>query len=179
MEPQSIGLLVVIVVGGLGVLASYVWGVRGGEGGGAALWGGVPRRIWPVYTGSMFLSVIGFFAVLYYLFFELTPSEVVIGGRVGFAVFFPIFLLILIPSALWLRSTRFYLDAPGTVRWLAVRAVLFLVGLASIALVWVLFALEVEERGVAYWFAVGGSCYFAFHTFVLDALVWAALTKKH
>jgi uncharacterized membrane protein len=78
-----------------------------------------------------------------------------------------------------LRSTRFYLDAPGTVRWLVVRLVLFLVGLASMALIWALVALEGQERGVAYWFAVGGSCYFAFHTFVLDALVWAALTKKH
>jgi uncharacterized membrane protein len=178
MDAQSIGLLVVIVLGGLAVLASYVGGTRRG-GGAAALWGGVPERIRPAYVASMLLSVIGYFGVLYYVFFKLAPGEVVIGGRPGFALFFPIFLLILVPSALWLPLTRFYVEAPGKSRWTAIRLALFVVGLASIALIWVLFALETDERGVAYWFAAGGSCYFAFHTFVLDALVWAAVSKRH
>jgi uncharacterized membrane protein len=75
--------------------------------------------------------------------------------------------------------TARYVERPRAGLWLAIRAVLFLVGLASIALVWAVFALESAESGVAYWFAVAGSCYFAFHTFILDAIVWAALSRRH
>jgi hypothetical protein len=34
-----------------------------------------------------------------------------------------------------------------------------------------------ERSGAAYWLAVAGGIYFAFHTFVLDAIIWAALFK--
>ena len=54
---------------------------------------------------------------------------------------------------------------------------LFLVGLASIALAWALFTLRPVNRGKAYWAAVVGSCYFGLHTFVLDAVLWAALFR--
>ncbi len=116
----------------------------------------------------MILSAIGFLAVLYYICFELTPDEVIIGSF-GFYIFFPIFVLILGPSALWLPLSKHYLQKPGVGRWAVVRIVLLLVGLASIALAWALFALEVDSRDVAFWFAAVGACYFAFHTFVLDA----------
>jgi uncharacterized membrane protein len=177
METESIILLVIIVAGGLAVLGSYVLGLRGGSEGSSALWGGVPERARPVYVGSMLVSVIGYFGVLWYLFFELAPAEIAIGGQGGFTLLYPIFVLILIPSALWLPLTKHYQRDPKPARWIAVRSVLFLVGLASIALVWALFALEPAGSGVAYWFAVAGSLYFAFHTFVLDGLVWAAVSK--
>ena len=178
MDWKSIVLLVVIALGGAAVLGSYVVGLKGKEGASAALWGGVPAKIRPLYGVSMILSAIGFLAALYYIFLVLSPEETVIGGRFGFWVFFPIFLVILAPSALWLPLSKFYLQKPGAGRWVAVRTVLFLVGLASIALAWAFFELETEERGVAYWFATVGSCYFAFHTFVLDGLFWAAVSKK-
>jgi uncharacterized membrane protein len=178
METESVIILVIVVAGGLAVLGSYVLGLRGGPEGSSALWGGVPERARPVYVASMLVSVIGYFAVLWYLFFELTPSEVTIGGQGGFTLLYPIFVLMLVPSALWLPLTKRYLSRPTLGRWIAVRSVLFLVGLASIALVWALFALKPAGSGVAYWFAVAGSIYFAFHTFVLDGLVWAALSKR-
>jgi hypothetical protein len=31
--------------------------------------------------------------------------------------------------------------------------------------------------GVSHWLAVAGSSYFAFHTAILDAVIWAALIK--
>jgi hypothetical protein len=52
-----------------------------------------------------------------------------------------------------------------------------LVGLASIALLWSLLILQGKAPGTAYWLAVAGSGYFAFHTAILDAIVWAALFK--
>jgi hypothetical protein len=51
------------------------------------------------------------------------------------------------------------------------------VGLASASLVWALLSLQTKTPGIAYWLAVAGSSYFAFHTLVLDAIIWAALFK--
>lgn len=178
MNVESIILLVIIVAGGFAVLGSYVLGLRGPSGDAAALWGGVSQRLRPVYVVSMLLSAIGFLAILYYLFLEVDPEEITIGGQPGFTLLYPIFVLMLAPSALWMPLTKLYVQAPKTGLWIAVRSVLFIVGLASIALVWALFTQEPAGSGAAYWFAVAGSIYFAFHTFVLDGLVWAALSKR-
>jgi hypothetical protein len=178
MHWESILLLVIIAVGGVAVIGSYVIGLRGKAGASDALWGGVPAKIRPVYGVSMILSAIGFLAVLFYIFFKLDPPDVVIAGRYGFSLFISIFITILLPSALWMPLSKKYVERPSAVTWLIVRVVLFLVGLASIELAWALFALDTGIRGVAYWFAVVGSCYFAFHTFVLDAVLWAALFRR-
>ncbi len=178
MHWESIVLLVVIALGGAAVIGSYVVGLRGKEGASAALWGGVPAKVRTVYGVSMILSAVGFLAVLYYIFFELSPPDVIIAGRFGFNLFFPIFVLILAPSALWMPLSKIYVDKPTTAKWVVVRVVLFIVGLASIELAWALFALDVETRSVAFWVAAIGSCYFAFHTFVLDAVFWAALFRR-
>jgi hypothetical protein len=175
---EKIILLLVNILGGAAVIGSYILGLRGESGGAKALWGGVPSGIRPVYTVSMVLSAIGYLAVLYMVLFKLAPGEVAVGGRFGFAIFIPIFLLILVPSALWMPLTNHYVSDPGTGVWIAIRTVLFVVGLASIALAWAFFALKPHNRGVAYWFAVVGSCYFAFHTLVLDAILWAALFRR-
>ena len=73
--------------------------------------------------------------------------------------------------------TNYYVSNPGTGVWIGIRAVLALVGLASIALVWALVAMQGKVPGTAYWLAVVGSGYFAFHTTVLDAIIWSALFK--
>jgi len=178
MHTETIILLVLNIVGGVAVIGSYALGLRGESSGADALWGGVPARIRPLYTVSMVLSAIGYLSVLYFVFFELVPDEVEIGGRFGFALLYPIIVLMLIPSAFWMPLSNLYVKNPRTGVWIAVRAVLFIVGLASIALAWALFALEPSDQGVAYWFAVVGSCYFAFHTFILDAVLWAALFRS-
>jgi hypothetical protein len=178
MHWKSILLLVIIALGGVAVIGSYVIGLRGKAGASDALWGGVPAKVRPVYGVSMMLSAVGFLALLFYIFFKLDPPDVVIAGRYGFDLFFPIFITILLPSALWMPLSKMYVEQPSTLMWIVVRVMLFLVGLASIELVWALFALDLETRGVAYWFAVVGSCYFAFHTFVLDAVLWAALFRR-
>jgi hypothetical protein len=178
MHWESIVLLVVIALGGAAVVGSYVVGLRGKAGASEALWGGVPAKIRPVYGVSMVLSGIGFLAVLYYIFFKLDPPGVVIWDRWGFDLFFPIFITILVPSALWMPLSKMYVKRPSTATWVLVRVVLFLVGLASIELAWAFFALDVKARGVAYWLATAGSCYFAFHTFIIDAVLWAALFRR-
>jgi hypothetical protein len=177
MAAQQIILLVINIIGGIAVIGSYILGLSGQSGGSNVLWGGVPTNIRPVYTVSMVLSALGYFAFIYFILFRLVSGEVVIGGRFGFSFFFAVFLLILIPSALWMPLTNMYVGGQSAGIWVAIRMVLAIVGLASIALFWALLSLKTENHGIAYWLAVAGSGYFAFHTAILDAVVWAALFK--
>jgi len=177
MGTQQIVLLVINIVGGAAVIGSYIFGLNTQSGGANVLWGGVPANIRPVYTVSMVLSALGYFAFLYYIFFRLTPSEVSIAGVSGFTLFYVIFLLILIPSAFWMPLTNLYVNNPSMGIWIWVRTVLTIVGLASIALLWALLTLQGKVPGTSHWLAIVGSGYFAFHTSILDAIVWAALFK--
>jgi hypothetical protein len=177
MAAQQIILLVINIIGGIAVIGSYIFGLSAQSGGASVLWGGVPVNIRPIYGISMIISALGYFAFIYFILFRLVPGEVLVANRFGFSLFYIIFLLILVPSALWMPLTNVYVGNPGTGIWVGIRIVLALVGLASIALVWALLSLETKETGVAYWLAVAGSGYFAFHTAILDAIIWAALFK--
>lgn len=177
MATQQIILLVINIIGGAAVIGSYIFGLNAQTGGANALWGGVPENIRLIYGVSMVLSALGYFAFFYFILFRLVPGEVLIAGRFGFSLFYTIFLIILIPSALWMPLTSLYVGNPTTGMWVGVRTVLVLVGLASIALVWALLSLQPKVPGVSYWLAVVGSGYFAFHTMILDAILWAALFK--
>ena len=177
METQQIIFLVINIIGGAAVIGSYVFGLNAQSGGANILWGGVPQNIRPVYGVSMILSALGYFAFLYFILFRLVPGEVLIAGRFGFPLFYAIFLVILIPSALWMPLANVYIGNPSAGILLGVRAVLAIVGLASIALVWALLSLQTKVPGISYWLAVAGSGYFAFHTAILDGIVWAALFK--
>jgi hypothetical protein len=177
MATQQIILLVINIIGGAAVIGSYIFGLRGQSGGANVLWGGVPENIRPVYTVSMIISALSYFAFLYYIFFRLEPPQVSIAGVSGFTMFYIVFLFILIVSAFWMPLTNMYVSNPGTGIWIWIRIVLAVVGLASIALFVALLTLQGKVPGTAYWLAVAGSGYFAFHTAVLDAIVWAALFK--
>ncbi len=177
MNAPQIILLVINIIGGAAVIGSYVYGLNANAGGANVLWGGVPNNIRPIYTVSMILSALGYFAFIYYILFRLEPSQISIAGVSGFTLFYVIFLFILIPSAFWMPLTNAYVNNPSTGIWIWIRTVLALVGLASIALLWALLTLQGKVPGTAYWLAVVGSGYFAFHTAVLDAIVWAALFK--
>ena len=177
MATQQIILLVINVIGGAAVIGSYIFGLKAQAGGADVLWGGVPAGIRPVYGISMILSALGYLAFLYFVLFRLEPDGVTIAGRFHFSLFYIIFLLILVPSAFWMPLTNVFVGNSSTANWVAVRSVLVLVGLASISLLWALLALETQKGGVAYWLAVAGSGYFALHTALLDAIVWAALFR--
>ncbi|UCB44133.1 MAG: hypothetical protein JSV77_05755 [Dehalococcoidales bacterium] len=177
METQHIILLIINIVGGIAVIGSYIVGIKTQPGGANALWGGVPPNVRPVYGVSMVLSALGYFAFLYFILFEIVPDEVLIGGRFDFSVFYVIFLVILLPSALWMPLTNVYIGNHRTGIKIGVRIILALVGLASIALVWSILSLETRTPNVPYWLAVAGSSYFAFHTAILDGIIWSILFK--
>jgi hypothetical protein len=178
LESKQVILLIINILGGAAVIGSYILGLGGQSGGANVLWGGVPTNIRPVYTVSMILSALSYFAFIYLLLFRLVPGDVAIAGRFGYGLFFAIFLLILISSAFWMPLTNIYVGNPSNGTWIAIRAVLFIVALGSIALFWALLSLQTKNHDLPYWLAVVGSGYFAFHTFVLDAILWAALFRQ-
>jgi hypothetical protein len=177
MRTEQVILLIINILGGAAVIGSYVLGLKGQSGGVNVLWGAVPNSLRPVYTVSMILSALGFFAFIYFILFRLVPGEVLIGGRFGFSLFYAIFLVILVASAFWMPLTNAYVSNPSTGMWIGIRTVLALVGLGSIALMLALLTLQTKVPGISYWLAVAGSGYFAFHTAILDAIVWATLFK--
>jgi len=177
MNVQQIILLIINVIGGIAVIGSYILGLGTQSGGANVLWGGVPAGIRPVYTVSMIISAIAYFAFIYFILFRIDTKDTLIWNRFSYSIFYLIFFLMLAPSALWMPLTNVYVNNQAAGTWIAVRTVLAIVGLASIALVWALLSLQPKYTGFSYWSAVVGSAYFAFHTAILDAVLWAALFK--
>jgi len=177
MAMQQVILLIINVVVGMAVIGSYIFGLSTQPAGADALWGGISTSIRPVYLVSMILSALGYFAFLYFILFRIIPEQVQIANRFGFSLFYIIFLGILVPSAIWMPLTYAMVANPSTGIWIGIRAVLILVGVSSIALVWALLSLQTKKPELPYWLAVAGSAYFAFHTAVLDMILWPALFR--
>jgi hypothetical protein len=173
MSTQQIILLIINILGGAAVMLSYVYGLKGQTGGASVLWGNVSESIRPIYFVSMIVSAIGYFAFIYYVLFRIDPAD----SNINYYLFYAIFLVILVASAFWMPLTNLFVNHGGTGLWIGVRSVLALVALGSIALLWALLAFHPDTRGTAYWLAVVGAGYFAFHTTILDAITWAALFK--
>ena len=177
MITTKVILLVINILGGAAVLLSYVYGLKAQPGGAGALWGGVPPGIRPAYTASMLLSALAYFLFLYYLLISVDPGSTLVANRFGFGIFSVIFLVILVPSALWMPLTNVYLAHPGPGWWSAVRIVLALVAIGAVALVWAIYSTKGASPGLSFWLALAGSAYFAFHVGVLDAILWPALFR--
>ena len=177
MSAPQIMLLIINVFGGAAVISSYVQGFVSHPGGANVLWGNITGQVRSLYFVSMLLSALGYFFFIYYILFRLNPPDVRIAGSAGYEVFFVTITGMLLFSALWMPFSFSYVDAPHPGTWIAIRSVLFLVGFSSCALLWALISLNIKEPAVAYWLAVAGSGYFAFHTLILDAFLWPALYK--
>jgi hypothetical protein len=177
MAVQQILLLILNVFGGAAVIGSYIQGFVSHPGSANVLWGNITGPVRSLYFVSMILSALGYFAFIYFLLFRLDPPTVRVSNTIGFEIFFVIIAGMLLFSALWMPFTYSYVDTPNGGTWLAIRTVLLLVGLSSCALVWALISLNTKTPAVSYWLAVAGSGYFAFHTLILDGLLWPALYK--
>ena len=173
-HPARLALLGINLAGGIAVLGSYVLGLSGDPGAGAAVWGGVPQAIRPVYTVCMLLAAAGYFAFSHFVFFRLDPERSRIGEHFGYGAWCGIYALILAPSALWMPLTLEMVAAPSAALWWSVRGVLFLVGAGSLALVAALLLVRPKEPPLAHRLALAGAVAFALQTAVLDALVWPA-----
>lgn len=166
-------LLAVIAVGGAAVLGSYLMAFSR-ENASAVLWGGVPGFLKPLYTVNMWLAALGFFPMTWVLALREAPGRVrFLGGR-GFGTLFPLYLLVLVPSALWMPLTFAWAEAPSTLGWWIVRVDLLLVGIGALGLLGATLTVQPRPRPALHVLAVVGALAFCLQTAVLDALVWPA-----
>ena len=164
----------IVLLGGMAVLASYAYSLAVDPVTRAGLWGGVPSVFLPAYTASMVLAATGYFAFTYFLFFHVDPDRARIAGRFGYSLFHGLYVLTLGPSALWLPLTSVMIQQPSSLLWLGIRLVLALVGLGSAALLLALLSLRPRQPQAAYWPAIAGAVAFCIQTAVLDLFVWTA-----
>ena len=172
MHSDQIALGIINIIGGILVIGSYVRGIQTHPESRGQAWGGIPHRLKPMYTACMPLAAAGYFAFSYFILFRLDPGEVRIADTLGFGFFYAVYVLILLPSAMWMPLTFAMLDRPSRTRWWAIRSTLTIVGLASLALLAGLVLLNTETSGYAYWLAVAGAALFSVQTAMLDAVVW-------
>jgi len=173
MDRTKVIMLAINVVGGLAVLGSYAHGLTTHPNTAGQVWGGVPEWMKPYYTVSMLTAAAGYFLFSYFVFFRL-DERTRIAGRFGYGAFNLLYLLILLPSALWMPLTFAMLESPGAGLWVAIRIVLAIVGVGSLGLIGALLSLDSGRGGAAYGLAIVGSVAFAVQTALLDAIVWPA-----
>lgn len=162
------------LAGGLAVLASYAWGVALAPDLRSGLWGGVPESLRGLYTVNMLFAALGYFPFTALLVLRSAPERFPLEAGVPYAALFALYALILIPSALWLPLTAQMLAAPSPATWIAIRSVLFAVGLGAGALLVLLVRIARRRGGALAWAAVLGAIPFTLQTAILDAIVWPA-----
>jgi hypothetical protein len=165
----------VVILGGIGVVGSYIIGAVKNPVGAQALWGGVPKNVIPLYTLGMVLSAIGFLSTTYYIFFRVDAAAVRIWPGLDFRFFLVIYLLILIPSALWMTLTVRMVKDPGPGFEAGIRTVLILTAIGALFMLISMAAITPRAAGLSWWLAVIGSAFFFLHTAVLDAVIWTRL----
>jgi hypothetical protein len=166
-------LLGINLLGGIAVLGSYAWGLIAHPGTGSLLWGNIPAVAIPIYTACMFLAAIGYLLFTVYLLFLLDSAKVKINIRAGFGGFHTLYLLILIPSALWMPLTYAMLAAPSELIWFGIRFVLMLVGLGGLGMLSALLSIQPRSRLLLAAFI--GCIFFCIQTVLLDAFIWPSL----
>ena len=172
MHPKKWLMLLVNIVGGSAVLGSYALGILTHPNASQVLWGEVSERIRPYYTANMLLAAMGYFAFIYFILFRLDPVKTRVAGRFGFGLFSALFAGILIPSALWMPLTLLAVERSSLALVWAVRIVLWLVGLASLALFYGILKVDPRQPLWAQRAALVGSIAFCIQTAFLDAIVW-------
>jgi hypothetical protein len=165
-------LLWINIIGGILVPGSYAWGLVTHPGQANALWGNVPQLWRTLSTAAMLPAALGYLVFTGYLLFVLDPGSARINVGAGFKAFNLLYLLILIPSALWMPLTWAYLANPLPVLWLADRLALLLVGLAGLGMLSALMSIQPRKPAWIFWAAVVGCVLFCIQTAFMDALIW-------
>lgn len=173
MHPAKTTMLWINVLGGLAVLGSYYWGIATHDNPGV-VWGGVPEWLKPTYTTSMLTAAGGYFLFAGFLLFGVDAERARFAGGRRFGLVNVLFLMILVPSALWMPLTFRMLEVPSPGLWIAIRLVLALVGIGSLGLLAAVATVVPRTPVVAHALAVAGLVAFAVQTALLDALVWPA-----
>jgi len=171
MEAQRRSLFILIAIGGAAVLGSYVLAFAYEPGIRAGLWGGIPESLQGFYTINMLLAAASFFPATFLLGIKTPLDQFEAQTGMGWNRLMAAYAAILIPSALWLPLTAFYIQEQTALLWIAIRIVLFLVGGGASVVAYMLIRRAQQGPALA-WGAVLSFFFFWLQTMVLDALVW-------
>ncbi len=173
MKGKSLNLSLINILGGSCVLLSYLHGAAAEEVRG--IWGGIAPAWQPLYTASMLAATVGYFPFTYFLLRNIDLDEGSFAGDLGYNAIAAAYLLILLPSSMWLPLTLRMLQAPSSLLWLLIRVDLSLVALGTITLIVAAATyrpVTSEKMRVA---ALIGLAFFALQTVILDGVIWPAL----
>ena len=171
MSQKKYFLLINLILGSL-LLFSYYNGVSRNTEIASQLWGGVPPVLIPYIVSSMFLGAFGYFFFTYYLAFKLEHKSIKVFKKFRFSIFNIIYLLILLPSCLWMDLSIIYITTQNSLFWMLAVVGLYTVGLSSVLLLLCLINIKPKKKSLLYRVSVIGCCFFTFHTMFLDGLLW-------
>ena len=167
----KITLVLINLIFGSLLLFSYYSGVTKNPDLTTKLWGGVPESLRTFIVASMFISAIGYFVFTSNFILNVNLDEKKFLGKFPGWSLHIVYLLILIPSSLWIDLTFQYLRTGVPLHWVYVLSALYCVGLSSILLF--LFVVDSGNSGQSiYLLSVIGAGFFVFHTMFLDGLLW-------
>ena len=172
MKTSKLGLLIINLVGGAGVIGSYIWGFLSNPGGVEAFWGGVPAVIRTAITVNMLLAAAGYLVIFLILLLRVPSTTTV--GTLPFWTFHVIYLVILIASALWMPLTQAVIQNYTPLVWFSVLLVLALTALAGILLLIALLSLRPKLPTRWRIPVILSSAFFILQTAVLDAILWTS-----
>ncbi len=179
MHIQKILLILLNLIFGSLVLLSYYNGINKNPDLSLKLWGGVPKILQPFIVGCMFAGALGYFFFTAHLLLNIDPNTIRFFNKFSYWYLHIIYLLILIPSALWIDLTFAYINDSNLVNWGYVISCLYCVALFSIFLMLFVVDTSVDKNPWLYLPAVFGSFIFTFHTVFLDGILWTIFFNKN
>ena len=131
---QKMILLFINLIFGSLVLWSYYSGVTKNPDLSLKLWGGVPEVLRSFIVSFMFISALGYFFFTYNFLVNVDLKNTIFLNRFPSWSLHIVYLLILIPSSLWIDLTFKYLRSGQSLDWIYVVSVLYCVAIESILL---------------------------------------------
>ena len=125
----------------------------------------------------MFLGALGYFFFTYNFLFNVSTDQLFF-KRFSYWSLHILYLLVFIPSMLWIGQTIKYIDTGSMADWVLVVTMLLTVAMASIFLFLFTIDLRVEKNTFMYLASVIGAAVFTFHTLFLDGLIWISFFHK-
>jgi hypothetical protein len=171
-QAKKLFWMVINLLGGAAVIGSYIYGFLTHPNASQVLWSGVPAGLRPLYTTCMLVAAAGYFALAYFVL-RLDPRETTVFDRFGFGIFNLLYLLVLVPSALWMPLTFLAIERSSAILVWMVRLDLALVAAGSIGLLLAVLNTRPRPTFLRYILAMVGSAALCLQTVILDAIVWS------
>ena len=172
MKQKRILIIINLIFGSL-VLLSYFNGLSKFPDLSSKLWGGVPLKLQPIIICSMFTSALGYLLFTYNFLVNIDANKVFF-NYFNYSHLNIIYLLLLIPSMLWINLTFKYMNSGSIIDWVIVILMLFSVAISSILLL--LFTINAKKQNSFLY--VLGATFFTFHTVFFDAILWTIFFNK-